>query len=239
MLLPLASLAEKTPLIRAVRVEQNILRRQAIFFIGGREEQMVSLPPRREKLHYTFDNSSLENIGRQNFNLLLRLNSIATRPDQFAGKAGAGGGGGKGGGGGGSTRPALRSRAEIDREKQSREIDRTNAILLKKLQATKSIINPKTSGRGAGASQGAPRGSPGSGGSPGGSRPVWVDPLDSRTGAQGDNRRVSGEGGGVSRSHRDASRNLALEASREDHLYDVAPPDVTRRIAASLARESY
>jgi hypothetical protein len=199
----------------------NELINSAVFF----KEKMVSLPPRRDKLHYTFDNSSLENIGRANFNLLMRLNSIATRPAVFA----SSGRGSVGKSSSSSSRPIHRSRAEIEREKQAREIDRDNAILLKKLQTTKSAViqNINTTGRGAGASLGGPSRSPGS--SPGSSRrPEWVDPMDHR-GIQAVDRypRMSvGKSGPP--QHRD-SRDIAMEASREDYLYDVAPPDATRR----------
>jgi hypothetical protein len=173
---------------------------------------MVSLPPRREKLHYTFDNPSLEKIGRENFNLLMRLNTIATRAPEFGGSAGAKAA---------ASRPAhVRSRAEIEREKRAREIDKSNAILLKKLQATKPSVTKyiETTGRGAGVSLGQPA-SFRSPVSPG--RPEWVDPTDSRTGARADARRLSGGGSGNRAAHAGlrSSRELALSAGDGDAEY--------------------
>ena len=202
---------------------------------------MVSLPPRRDKLHYTFDNSSLENIGRANFNLLMRLNSIATRPAVYAGRGSAGKTSLSS-----TSRPIHRIRAEIEREKQAREIDRDNAILLKKLQTTKPAVTQyiHTSGRGAGASQGPPVGALGGGNSsrspgsspPGSRRPEWCDPMDHRAAPAVDRYHRMSTGKGASGSGASASgvqprdtREIAMEASREDYLYDVAPPDVTRR----------
>lgn len=175
---------------------------------------MVSLPPRREKLHYTFDNPSLEKIGRENFNLLMRLNTIATRAPEFGGSASAKAA---------ASRPAhVRSRAEIEREKRAREIDKSNAILLKKLQATKPSVTKyiETTGRGAGVSLGQPA-SFRSPVSP--SRPEWIDPTDSRTSVRADHRRLSGGGSGSGnlRTHAGlrSSRELALSAGDGDAEY--------------------
>lgn len=85
---------------------------------------------RRERTHYTFDELRLQEIDRGNQRLLNRLNNIASRgPARPAGTA---------------TR--LKSAAEIRREKEEREIERKNAILLQKLKTAKSTIptaNPR------------------------------------------------------------------------------------------------
>lgn len=198
---------------------------------------MTQLPPRREKLHYTFDNRSLEEIGRQNYNLLDRLNRIATRPPQFGGAPTAAAP---------APRPKLKSKSEIERDKRQREIDKANLILLRKLQATKPEVvkHIHTTGRGAGApvttrSDWSP--SKGAAGGAGSARREWVDPtstlpprpahlrLDGGGGAgAGAGGSPSGgstsgrSGGGAlprSRMFKDPAL-MALQACREDHLYD-------------------
>ena len=80
---------------------------------------MVTLPPRRAKLHYTFDNSSLEEIGKTNFALLSKLNSIATRAPVFGeGKAA-------------KTSPKVfKPRGATERERRAAQIDRDNLCVL-------------------------------------------------------------------------------------------------------------
>ena len=75
----------------------------------------VRLPPRRTKLHYTFDNNSLEEIGKTNFALLSRLNSIATRAPVFGEGTAA------------KTSPKVfKPRGATERERRAAQIDRDN-----------------------------------------------------------------------------------------------------------------
>ena len=77
---------------------------------------MVTLPPRRAKLHYTFDNSSLEEIGKTNFALLSKLNSIATRAPVF----------GEGTATKKSPPKLFKPRGATERERRAAQIDRDN-----------------------------------------------------------------------------------------------------------------
>jgi hypothetical protein len=76
----------------------------------------ASALPTRPKLHYTFDNSSLEEIGKTNFALLSRLNSIATRAPVF-GEAKATFS---------SPPKTFRPRGATERERRAAQIDRDN-----------------------------------------------------------------------------------------------------------------
>ena len=76
----------------------------------------VRLPPRRTKLHYTFDNNSLEEIGKTNFALLSKLNSIATRAPRF----------GEGTTTARSPPKVFKPRGATERERRAAQIDRDN-----------------------------------------------------------------------------------------------------------------
>jgi hypothetical protein len=76
----------------------------------------VRLPPRRAKLHYTFDNNSLEEIGKTNFALLSKLNSIATRAPRF----------GEGTTTARSPPKVFKPRGATERERRAAQIDRDN-----------------------------------------------------------------------------------------------------------------
>jgi hypothetical protein len=77
----------------------------------------IRLPPRRAKLHYTFDNNSLEEIGKTNFALLSKLNSIATRAPRF----------GEGTAATARSPPKLfKPRGATERERRAAQIDRDN-----------------------------------------------------------------------------------------------------------------
>ena len=158
----------------------------------------VRLPERRAKLHYTFGNSALEEIGKTNFALLSKLNSIATRAPVF-GQAG-------------STAPRsppkqFKPRGATERERRAAQIDRDNLILLRKIQQTTPEVSKfiNTHGRGAGASvtqtwglEGVGGGGGGGGGGGAGSsprgKPKWVDPTSSEVPVRA--RRDAGGGGG-------------------------------------------
>jgi len=177
----------------------------------------LQLPARRQKLHYTFCNRDLEEIGKTNFALLSKLNSIATRPPKF---------GAAGTVASSRTSPLkLRSRAEMEREKRSQQIDRDNLILLKKIQSTKPDVKKfiNTAGRGAGVSVTQEWGLGGEL-SPH-KRPKWVDPTSSEVPTRANIRRETGGsimrgGGAVSTGGKmfKDSRFVELEACPEKHL---------------------
>jgi len=175
----------------------------------------LELPARRQKLHYTFCNRDLEEIGKTNFSLLSKLNSIATRPPKFgaAGSVATSR----------SSPVKFKSRAETEREKRALQIDRDNLILLKKIQTTKPEVKKfiNTAGRGAGVSVTQEWGLGEAHASP--SRPKWVDPTSSEVPTRATMRRetggsiMRGGGGGVGRQFKDP-RALENEACPEKHL---------------------
>lgn len=179
------------------------------------------LPARRAPLHYSFDDRSLESIGRTNFALLSKLNSIATRPTPPE----------LGGGGSARAPPRIRTASEIARAKAQREIDRGNELLLRKLQATKPAVTAglRTAGsRGAGAPLPAEAWtSP----SRAARRPEWQDPMSrlpprpeprgaGEWSARGGGGGGGSSGGGGRTTMFKPGAHVASEASREDYLYD-------------------
>lgn len=205
---------------------------------------MVTLPPRRAKLHYTFDNSSLEEIGKTNFALLSKLNSIATRAPVFGeGKAA-------------KTSPKVfKPRGATERERRAAQIDRDNlfvtphaltpqcarlaapmltlpastpppqlvpnaSILLRKIQSTKPEVTKFT--RGGISVRNEPWGLEGGAApeaSPKRSRPEWVDSTSSAV-PRPARREAAGGGGGATgrtKTFKNPSQ-IALDACPEKHL---------------------
>ena len=147
----------------------------------------VKLPPRRQKLHYTFDNNSLEEIGKTNFSLLSKLNAIATRAPVF---------GQQGQMVSRSPPKHFKPRCATERERRAAQIDRDNLILLRKIQTTKPEVKKfiNTTGRGAGVSVTQRWGLEGAQASPRREKPKWVDPTSTEFPAP--RGRMGGGGGG-------------------------------------------
>ena len=78
----------------------------------------------RAKLHYTFDNNSLEEIGKTNFALLSKLNSIATRAPRF----------GEGTTTARSPPKVFKPRGATERERRAAQIDRDNLCVPRSAQ---------------------------------------------------------------------------------------------------------
>ena len=169
---------------------------------------------------------ALEEIGKTNFALLNKLNAIATRPPEVGVHKSP-------------PPPARKSRVQLEQEKRARQIDRENAILLRKLQSVRPSVvkNIYTTGRGAAHSVCAwdamPSAEPHA-------KAAWVAPTSQ---APPPPKRASpsrapppfeggggGGGGGGGVAQPGASTGLrtrmfkdpalaAHQASREDHLY--------------------
>jgi hypothetical protein len=161
---------------------------------------------------------ALEEIGKTNFALLNKLNAIATRPPVVGVNKSP-------------PPPARKSRVELEREKRARQIDRENAILLRKLQAVRPAVSGHiyTHGRGAAHSVCAwdtlPAAPP--------AKAAWVDPSSQappppkRASPPREPRPAEGGGGGGGGAAGGARTRMfkdpalaEYEASREDHLYE-------------------
>ncbi len=128
--------------------------------------------------------------------------------------------------------PVRKSRVELEREKRARQIDRENAILLRKLQSVRPAVAEHiyTSGRGAAYSVCAWDAAP----APPPVKQPWCDPTSQgpppppRRSPNRDRVPVAGGGGfgggGASNGPRTRMfKDPALvghQASREDHLYE-------------------
>jgi hypothetical protein len=123
--------------------------------------------------------------------------------------------------------PARKTRVELEREKRARQIDRENAILLRKLQSVRPAVagNIYTHGRGAAHSVCAWDALPPA---PAAKAP-WVDPTSQApppkraSPSRAPPPPVEGGGGAAGGARTRMFKDPALvshQASREDHLYE-------------------
>lgn len=152
------------------------------------------------KSHFTFNDTQLDQIGRENLSLLNRLARVATRPS-------------------GSGAPTtVKSSFEINRMRQAREIEESNLRLLRKLQSTKSGVRKEMGGTGGPtASRGFTVKRPPPRAPASDERPPWDGTLTGGLGSAPEHSRAGGPGGTRQFKSRDL-KEIALEACPEKHL---------------------